>query len=413
MAFIYNLAIRLYAFLIRIGAGFNPRAKKWINGRKGLFAWLEKQLDEKARYVWFHCASLGEFEQGRPVIEKFRKTFPEYKIILTFFSPSGYEVRKNYDGVDIVCYLPIDIQSHAERFISMVNPELAVFVKYEFWFNYLKKLHRKGIPVFVISAIFREEQHFFKWYGGWFRKQLRTIDHFFVQNEISAKLLTSIGIQHVTISGDTRFDRVLSIAENPQQFPLIEKFTSAHKVLLAGSTWPPEEQMLPALPERIPGLKIIIAPHEIGEDHLKSIEALFKDQLTMRFSQADEKTIDKASVLLIDGIGFLSSLYQYCDVALIGGGFGRGLHNILEAVTFGKPVIFGPNFRKFNEAIELVNLGGGFVVHNQYEFIAQATDLLSNETINNKASAICGHYINKKSGATEIILDTIKDVLPG
>ncbi|MCB0807291.1 MAG: 3-deoxy-D-manno-octulosonic acid transferase, partial [Bacteroidales bacterium] len=368
MTFFYNIAIQLYLLLIRLASLFNKKAALWLSGRKNLFTDLSNRIDTKAKYIWIHCASLGEFEQGRPVIEQIRKELPGYKIALSFFSPSGYEVRKNYNGVDLVTYLPIDTPGNARKFIEILNPQLAVFVKYEFWFNYLKALHNKDVAVLIISAIFRKEQHFFKTYGGWFRNQLRNIHRIFVQNQTSAGLLHSIGIENVTISGDTRFDRVADIALQPKKFPVVEKFAEGSKVLLAGSSWPADERFLPSLLKQ-QELKLIIAPHEIHEEHLKSIETMFPEGQIIRFSKATDHNIGSAEVLLIDGIGFLSSLYQYCDIAHIGGGFGKGIHNILEAVTFGKPVVFGPNYRKFNEAVELIQNGGAFTIKDEKEFL--------------------------------------------
>ena len=412
MAFLYNIIIYVYLLLIRISAPFNEKARLWIAGRKNLYQHLENKIDPKSRYAWFHAASLGEFEQGRPVIERFRKEFPNFKIILTFFSPSGYEIRKNYEEVDIVCYLPIDSPQNAKKFITLVNPTIAIFIKYEFWFNYLKFLHQREIPVFVISAVFRKDQHFFKVYGGWFRKQLKNLDGIFVQNEVSANLLKSIGIRKVQVSGDTRFDRVASIASQPKMFPLIHKFTEGNYVLLAGSSWPADEKFLPALIDKeTENLKIIIAPHEIDDEHIRSIEAFFPKNKVVRFSSATQEQISEVKILIIDGMGFLSSLYQYCDVAYIGGGFGKGIHNILEAVTFGKPVIFGPNYHKFNEAVELIERGGAFTISSQDQFLEKAQLLLTDDKLKGKASTICKDYITSKIGATEIIMSAIRKTL--
>jgi len=412
MSFLYNIAVYLYLMLIRISALLNPKARLWLDGRKKWYQHLQKSIDKKHRYAWFHAASLGEFEQGRPVIEKFRREFPEYKVILTFFSPSGFEVRKGYEGADVVCYLPLDIPGNAVKFVTLVNPAIAVFIKYEFWFNYLKTLHSRNIPTLVVSAIFRKEQHFFKAYGNWFRKHLRNLDGIFVQNEASAMLLRSIGMDRVQISGDTRFDRVASIAEHPDKFPNIQKFSKEKKVLLAGSSWPADEAFLPALfEENIPNLRMIIAPHEIHEAHIRSIEVLFTKFKTVRFSKISEIGVAEADVLIIDGMGFLSGLYQYCDLAYIGGGFGKGIHNILEAVTFGKPVIFGPNYRKFNEAVELVDKGGAFTIDNQQDFLNKAKLLLTHEPTHSKAAFTCKSYIASKIGATEIIIKSTRAIL--
>ena len=412
MSILYNIAISAYHLLIKIAALFNSKARLWVTGRKNLFEKLQLETEKnKNDIVWFHAASLGEFEQGRPVMEAFRKKYPEYKIMLTFFSPSGYEIRKNYDGADYIFYLPMDTRKNAERFLQLTKPRLAIFVKYEFWFNYIDILHKRQIPIFFISSIFRPEQHFFKWYGGWFRKMLKKITFFFVQNNQSFDLLNSMGIEQVVIGGDTRFDRVLDIAHNKKSFPLIEKFTTGYKILLAGSSWPPDEELIQKLPTLQENIKIIIAPHEIHEEHIAAIENRFGKNQTLRFSKADERNILQAKFLIIDGMGFLSSLYQYCDIALIGGGFGKAIHNILEAVTFGKPVIFGPNFIKFREAVELIEKGGAFSVKNEKEFENILKTLLTDHEFYQHASGICINYVEQNSGATGLILDKLSNYI--
>ena len=366
MAFIYNFFIHLYRLIIHFASLFNKKARLWVQGRKNIFENLRIDIGNQKNIVWFHAASLGEFEQGRPVLEGFKKKFPEYKILLTFFSPSGYEIRKNYKEADFVYYLPLDLNKYVDQFLSIVQPKFVFFIKYEFWFNYLKKLNILQIPVFIISANFRKNQHFFKWYGGWFRNNLRNIEWFFVQNQNSKQLLNSIGINNATVSGDTRFDRVVEIASNPQKFPLVEEFVRNNFILLAGSTWPEDEKMLTYLFSiNIPNFKLIIAPHEIHEDHILQIEKIYSNHKTIRFSKADKAEIANYNILIIDGMGFLSSLYQYCMLAYIGGGFGKGIHNILEAVTFGKPVVFGPKYQKFMEAVEMVKKGGAFTFRNE------------------------------------------------
>jgi 3-deoxy-D-manno-octulosonic-acid transferase len=367
-------------------------------------------VEGNGNIIWFHAASLGEFEQGRPVMEAFRKKYPSYKILLTFFSPSGYEIRKNYEGADYIFYLPIDTPGNAKRFITLVNPKIVVFIKYEFWFNYIRILHQKQVPLFIISAIFRKEQYFFKWYGSWFRKMLSKFTFFFVQNDESLELLKSIGIEKVMKSGDTRFDRVKEIASNKKSFPLIEKFAAGYKVLLAGSSWPPDEAIIQKLPED-KARKIIIAPHEIHEEHIAAIENRLGKEKTLRYSKADETSILTAEILIVDGMGFLSSLYQYCDVAYIGGGFGKAIHNILEAVTFGKPVIFGPAYHKFKEAVDLIELGGAFTVKNEQEFITIFGKLNSDREFYDRASAICKAYVKENCGATESILRKVRDYI--
>jgi len=404
MSFLYNIIIQFYYWFIQLAALFNTKAKLWVDGRKGIFSRLANDFNDNSRVVWFHAASLGEFEQGRPVMEAYREKFPGTRILLTFFSPSGYEIRKNYRGADYIYYLPIDTPRNVKRFIDIVNPDGVIFIKYEFWFNYLDYLNKKNIPVYVISAIFRPEQHFFKGYGRWARKQLKKITTFFVQDERSKQLLVSAGINNVLISGDTRFDRVSRIASQKKDFPLIEKFSKGKQVLLAGSSWPPDEKLLFALFNgTIKNLGLIIAPHEIDEERIKSIFSLFGDQNPVPYSQLNEQNIASTNVLVIDGIGFLSSLYQYCDVAMIGGGFGKGIHNILEAATFGKPVVFGPNFDKFAEAKSLVGQKGAFVV-NENNFEDIVFQLFNDSGMYKNASDAGKSYIEQNRGATQLIL---------
>jgi 3-deoxy-D-manno-octulosonic-acid transferase len=365
--------------------------------------------------AWFHCASLGEFEQVRPVIEAFRKAQPDWKIVLTFFSPSGYEIRKNYEEADYICYLPLDTPGNARKFIRLVKPSLVVFVKYEFWFRYLDELYREKIPVNVISAIFRPQQHFFKWYGGWARKQLKKVTGFFVQDEASAELLRAKGIGQVTVSGDTRFDRVDAIAQNAKPFPLVEKFAGSSPVFLAGSTWPADEALILELIEAHGDkMKFIIAPHEVKPERIKALKDVIQnskfkiqnDKVEV-FSNLSEENAASCNILIIDSIGQLSHLYQYATIAYIGGGFGVGIHNILEAATFGKPVIFGPKYEKFREAVELIEAGGAFSVHNPEQLSHRTIELLGNNELYQKSSSICSDYVNQKKGATEIILSEL------
>jgi 3-deoxy-D-manno-octulosonic-acid transferase len=410
MSILYNFAIFIYSLLIKFSSLFNSKAKLWIQGGKNLLTRISQEIDINHNIIWFHAASLGEFEQGRPVMEAFRKKYPSYKILLTFFSPSGYEIRKNYEGADYIYYLPLDTRKNALRFVQHVNPKMAVFVKYEFWFNYIQVLQQKQIPIFIISAIFRKEQHFFKWYGGWFRKMLGKITFFFVQNDESFELLRSIRIEQVMKTGDTRFDRVLEIARNRKSFPLVETFSAGHKILLAGSSWPPDEELIQKLPIN-KDLKIIIAPHEIHEEHIVSIENKFNHVKTLRYSKADENNILQTEVLIIDGMGFLSSLYQYCDIAYIGGGFGKAIHNILEAVTFGKPVIFGPMYHKFKEAVDLIQKGGAFTVSNENEFNEIFIRLATDSDFYQNASKICLKFVEENSGATAIIMSKLSNYI--
>jgi len=411
MLILYNLIIYSYSFLIRIAGLFDKKANTWIKGRKGIFSNIADQIDPLDKLAWFHAASLGEFEQGRPIIESFREKFPEYKILLTFFSPSGFEIRKNYEGADFVFYLPIDTKANARKFIKLVNPTFVVFIKYEFWYNYLTILRKNNIPVFFASSIFRKQQHFFQWYGSWFKKMLRTVSFFFVQNQESVTLLNSIGIAQVLKSGDTRFDRVFKIAQNTKSFPLIEKFSENENVLLAGSTWPADEEALHHLIHQIEGLKMIIAPHEIKEERIKSLMSLFNDNKIVRFSEADINNIDQAKILIIDGMGFLSQLYQYCTLAYIGGGFGNGIHNTLEAATFGKPVVFGPNYLKFAEAIDLIKLNGAFSINKKENLGQVVSQLLKNDKALLSASQTCQNYVKGEKGATDIILNKISKII--
>jgi len=404
MHFLYNIGIYIYYLFVLLASIFNKKAKKWIEGRNNIFAQLQQAVDPSQKIIWFHAASLGEFEQGRPVIESFRHKYPDYKILLTFFSPSGYEIRKDYEQADFVFYLPIDLKKNARKFIQIVNPNIVVFIKYEFWFNYINELHKNNIPIFIISAIFRKEQHFFKWYGAWFRSMLGKITYLFVQNQESLDLLQSIQLKNVIIGGDTRFDRVYTISKQTKAFPLIQKFTGKQNVLLAGSTWPPDENIINQLGRGNSKIKIIIAPHEVHEERIRSILKLFDTKNTIRYSVADEKSIESAEVLVIDQIGILSGLYQYCKVAYIGGGFGYGIHNILEAVTFGKPVIFGPNFQKFKEAIDLINLGGAFSVSNETNLSLVYSNLVDSNQYYNDVSLICKAFIEENRGATDTIL---------
>lgn len=410
MSFLYNTFIHIYHLSILIASLVNKKAKLWVQGRKNIFDNLHSDFDHQKNVVWFHAASLGEFEQGRPVLEAFKKKYPEFKILLTFFSPSGYEIRKDYKEADFVYNLPLDSKKNVNRFLSIIKPQYVFFIKYEFWFNYLNKLHKLQIPVFIVSANFRQSQHFFKWYGGWFRNNLKKINWFFVQNQNSEKLLNSIGIQNVSISGDTRFDRVAEIAKQPKKFPQIKEFAKNNFVLLAGSTWPDDEKLLTHLFSlNIPGFKLIVAPHEIHEDHILQIEKIYAAHKAVRFSNAENTDITDSDILIIDGMGYLSSLYQYCQLAYIGGGFGKGIHNILEAVTFGKPVIFGPNYLKFTEAIELVEKGGAFSFQDENTLKSLVEKFARLDSSYEKSVAVCKSYIKENNGATEKIIQTFSD----
>jgi len=412
MNLLYNISIFFYYLSILLVNPFHAKAKKWINGRKNIFQKLEVAIPKNEKIVWFHAASLGEFEQGRPLIEGFRKKYPEFKILLTFFSPSGYEIRKNDASADFIFYLPIDSPANARRFIRLINPQLVFFIKYEYWFNYLKVLKNKNVPVFIVSAIFRPSQHFFQWYGGWFRKMLKNISFFFLQNKNSALLLDKIGLSNFIISGDTRFDRVFEVAQRTKEFPLIKEFIKDSKVIVAGSTWIADEKILAVyFNENKNPLKLIIAPHEIHEEHIQQLLQLFKNK-TLRYSGINQENIHEADILIIDNIGILTHLYQYGHIAYIGGGFGKGIHNILEAATFGLPIVFGPHYQKFDEANELVRREGAFTIEDIKGFNKTIDGFIENPDFYMKTSAISKAFVTESIGATEKILFSIKEFVP-
>lgn len=381
-------------------------------GQAQTTAILREKMDRKAKYIWFHASSLGEFEQGRPMIEQIRKVHPEYKILLTFFSPSGYEVRKNYAGADVVCYLPFDTPGRVEQFLDLANPAMAIFIKYEFWGNYLHTLQQRGIPVYIISAIFRREQLFFQWFGKPYRKMLDCFNHLFVQDERSKALLEEYGIRNVTVAGDTRFDRVIDVYHQAKQIPLVERFIKGTDgqqpplVFVAGSSWPEDEAIFIPYFERHPEMKLIIAPHEIHEGHLKSIEARLH-RPTIRLSQATEQNVADQDCLIVDSFGLLSSLYRYGQIAYIGGGFGAGIHNTLEAAVYGMPVLFGPRFQKFKEAKDLIAVGGAFTFDNAPGFTSRMDTLLSTPEALQQSSQAAGHFVQSHGGATTTILQEI------
>lgn len=402
MLLLYIIGIRVYTLLIRIFSLFNPKAKLFINGRKNSYTQIAQKINPGEKHIWFHFASLGEFEQGRPVLEKLKSLYPAKKIVVTFFSPSGYEIRKNYALADVF-YLPIDTAANAKRFIASINPEMAIFTKYEFWHFYYKELKDQGIPLYVISGIFRESQAFFKWYGGFYRNILKSVTYFFVQNEESENLLKSIGLDNVTINGDTRFDRVYENAQSPKQLSLIESFIGNSPTLVCGSTWPEDEKILSALPEKYPNWKFIIAPHEIHESHIESIGKQFPVGSVL-FSVLKAQISDlKSQTLIIDNIGMLSSLYQYGNLAYLGGGFGTGIHNTLEAAAFGLPVIFGPKYDKFQEAKDLIAIGAAKSISTVEELISAFEGFTKNEV----AAAQAKRYVADKKGATDQIISMI------
>jgi 3-deoxy-D-manno-octulosonic-acid transferase len=407
--FLYNLGIRVYCFAISIASVFNKKARLWLRGRKEIFGQIRQKVDPASENIWFHCSSLGEFEQGRPVMEKIRTAFPGKKILLTFFSPSGYEIRKNWPGADYVFYLPADTRKNAERFIEIVRPSVVFFIKYEFWYHYLSQLKGDGIKTYLISGIFRPGQIFFRSYGKWFRQILESFTHLFVQDDESASLLKSIGFSNLTVCGDTRFDRVFSIAQKAGDLPLVKSFCSGKMTVVAGSTWPPDEEILIRfINEKTLPVRYIIVPHEIHENGIRHLIDSIKVK-TLRYSSvagsspADSSEFGDAEVLVIDVIGILSSVYKYGSTAYIGGGFGKGIHNILEAATFGLPVIFGPNYQKFREAVDLVKLKGAFPVNDFDGFSKIINTLISDHQLLKNAGESAGQYVKSKIGATDSI----------
>jgi 3-deoxy-D-manno-octulosonic-acid transferase len=400
MLWLYNIAIHLYALIIRIFSAFNPKASLFIKGRRNIFAVIEQKIDPEKRHIWFHFASLGEFEQGRPVLEKIKEEYPDKRIVVTFFSPSGYEIRKNYALAEGIFYLPLDTASNADKLIRALNPELAIFTKYEYWYHYFKELSNKNIPLLIISGIFRPNQIFFKPYGSFHRKILSYVSHFFVQNEESIQLLKTINLPNATLSGDTRFDRVAENAASPKRSDIIKKFCETARVLIAGSSWPEDEQLIAPLCAQHPGWKFIIAPHEIGENHITEIEKLFPGAIKHSALAAGTTNTAQHQVLIIDNIGMLSSLYAYGNIAYIGGGFGAGIHNTLEAAAFGIPVMFGPKYYKFQEAKDLITLGAAKSISNPQELSAAFDSLTKNPV----AGEIAEKYVAAKTGATAQIL---------
>ena len=411
---LYNFAIYFYLLGVAIASLFNEKVRKMWRGERAAFDVLKQKVDPEAKYVWFHAASLGEFEQGRPIMERLRSEHPEYKILLTFFSPSGYEVRKNYEGADIICYLPLDTPINAIRFLRLVRPVMAFFIKYEFWYNYLHILKYRKVPTYSVSSIFRPEQVFFKWYAKKYARVLRCITHFFVQNEQSRELLEKIGITEVTISGDTRFDRVLQIKELSKRLPLVEAFKNKkqtveeaykqeYKVFVAGSSWPPDEDIFIRFFNEHPEWKLIIAPHVIGNDHLQQIMSKL-NRKTVRYTEATPETAAEAQCMIIDCFGLLSSIYHYGEVAYVGGGFGVGIHNVLEAAVWNVPVFFGPNNKRFQEAQQLLASGGAVEITDYNSFDSAMTLFMNDEKWLKECGSKAGEYVKSKAGATDIVL---------
>ena len=424
----YNIIMYAIQLGIAIASLFNEKVRKMWRGERDAFRILKEKVDPNAQYVWFHAASLGEFEQGRPIMERFREEHPDYKILLTFYSPSGYEVRKNYQGADIICYMPIDTVTNARRFLRLIRPCMAFFIKYEFWYNFLHILKHRNVPTYSVSSIFRPNQVFFRWYGKNYGRVLRCFTKFFVQNEQSKELLNSIGITEVEITGDTRFDRVLQIKEAAKQLPVVEKFLKMEDergemrderenvkemVFVAGSSWPPDEEIFIKYFNEHPEWKLIIAPHVIGEDHLQQIEKLLEGRKVIRYTEAgsqrdsvegERSKLQDADVLIINCFGLLSSIYRYGQVAYVGGGFGVGIHNLPEAAVWDIPVFFGPNNERFQEAQELKKNGGGLEIHNYEEFAAKMDELTADPASRIKRGEAAGGYVKGKAGATEVVL---------
>ncbi len=412
--YIYQAGIAIYSH-------FNEKVKKMWIGERAAFGVLQKQVEPNAKYVWFHAASLGEFEQGRPLIEKIKKEYPNYKILLTFFSPSGYEVRKNYEQADIVTYLPIDTVANAQRFLRIVRPVMAFFIKYEFWYNYLHILRHRNIPVYSVSSIFRPNQIFFRPYGRQYAAVLKCFSHFFVQNDLSKSLLAKIGINNVTVVGDTRFDRVLQIKDNSKKLPLVDKFignqdvklangvtNSLHRVFVAGSSWLPDEEIFIKYFNEHNDWKLIIAPHVIADTHLRQILQLLKGKKVVLYTEATETNVADADVLVINCFGLLSSIYHYGDVAYVGGGFGAGIHNVLEAAVWGLPVVFGPNNKRFAEAQGLLASGGGFEIDNYEKFALIMDRFCSDKDFLQNSGNTAGCFVKQLSGATNKVFSDIK-----
>jgi len=419
---LFTIGVLLYALGVRVAAWLgNPKAKQWVDGRKLRAKMPETVDDPNEQWIWFHAASLGEFEQGRPVIEALKQRFPQYKILLTFFSPSGYEVRKDYPMADEVAYLPTDTPSHAAKWVRRHHFVAAFFIKYEFWFNYMRALKKAGIPLFYISLILKPDSFFFRPYGRWFRQQLHAVTHFFVQDEATVDLLRKNGFDNVTLCGDTRFDRVAAIAEQAKPFPDVERFIAGRQCIITGSTWPPDEKLLQAFLPKLPDdYCLILAPHDISASHVAQIKAMFPEALlytevsTPCHTEAQPSVsmgMKPTKILIVNTIGILSQLYQYARFVYIGGGFGVNIHNIQEPVTFGCPVVFGPKYKSFKEAVDLVALGGAFTINDAAELESIFTRLIADEPFYAKASQTCSDYLKSQVGATEIIMKSFENTL--
>ncbi len=412
MLFLYNLTLYIAGFFLRIVALFSPKIKLFVEGRKNVFSTLGDKIKPNDKTIWFHSASLGEYEQGLPVIEKIKEKYPSHKIIVTFFSPSGYEVRKNNTVADVTIYLPLDTKKNAKKFMQIVHPELAFFIKYEFWLNYLKELETNKIPTYLISGIFRDNQMFFKWYGGFYRKALKAFTYFFVQNEKSKQKVESLGFNNVIVSGDTRFDRVNAILERDNSLDFIQNFKNNQPVIVIGSSWPKDEALISEYINQAPeNVKFIIAPHNIKPDQISDLQSKITKS-TVLFSEKENKDLASYNIFIIDTVGLLTKIYSYGTIAYVGGGFGNpGIHNILEPATFGIPIVIGPNYSNFAEAVSLVELKGCTIISNFKELKGAFDHLLSDNSFFNEKSEICKSFIQNNKGATETIMKIVNKAL--
>jgi 3-deoxy-D-manno-octulosonic-acid transferase len=408
MHFLYNLILQFTQFTLKIVALFSPKIKLFVEGRKNVFLTLEQKIKPTDKTIWFHAASLGEYEQGLPVIEEIKGKYPNHKIVVTFFSPSGYEVRKNNTVADATVYLPLDTPKNAKRFLKLVHPDLVFFIKYEFWINYLNQLKKQNIPTYLISGIFREKQLFFKWYGGFYRKALDTFTHFFVQNETSKKLITQLRKTNVTVSGDTRFDRVVAILEKDNTLNFVAEFKNDSLTIVIGSSWPKDETLLiEYINSCTLDVKFIIAPHNIKTEQIENLKNSITKKVVL-FSEKENKDLSQFNVFIIDTIGILTKIYSYADIAYVGGGFGNpGVHNILEPATFGVPIVIGPNYSHFEEATSLVHLDGCLSITNQKELEQALSSLIQNNEIRHNKGGICNAFVQKNKGATNSIMTKI------
>ena len=410
MFFLYNLIVVFASNVLKVIALFSPKIRLFVAGRKSVFETLTEKINPSDKTIWFHAASLGEYEQGLPVIEKIKTAFPNHKIVLTFFSPSGYEVRKNNTVVDATVYLPLDTKNNAQKFLKLVHPEMVFFIKYEYWPNYLNELKKQNTKTYLISGIFRKNQMFFKWYGGFYRNALKTFDYFFVQNESSKKLLQSIGYNNVKISGDTRFDRVVAILERDNSLDFIDQFKNDTTTIVVGSSWPKDEILLVNyINQTNEKVKFIIAPHNIKSEQIQELQKSITRKSVL-FSEKSTKNLAEFDVFIIDTIGILTKIYSYADIAYVGGGFGNpGVHNILEPATFGVPIVIGPNFSHFAEATALVNMEGCVSISTQIELNEAFDNLISNDVIRNEKGHICSTFVQMNKGATVMILKHISN----